>query len=133
MKSDNPSYLLLSLTIILVCVCGLTSCGLGVTKGDVRQEMSKVIRIGMDKSEVIQHLNSLEINGVVPLTNGYVQSTYRYTIAAPDGNDVEVAGRISASFSNGIGGRVSFCPTVGAIFYFDRSEKLINYHIDCFG
>jgi len=110
----------------------LTSCKPTITKGDVYQRFNKDIRVGATKSEVIRYVDSLEVNGVKPRRDEYVRDTSGYPVTAPDGKEVEVEGQIYTSFSNGVSWSFNFCAHVDAIFYFDKSDKLITYHIDCF-
>lgn len=102
-----------------------------VTKGDVYQNISKKVSIGASKSEVISAVDSLEVNGFKAKRSDYVSSKSLY-IDAPNGKKVNVAGTMSADFHDVGSGSMTF-NTVGVIFYFDDSERLINYHIDYFG
>jgi hypothetical protein len=125
-----------SLTFLFVAAIftlAFTSCAPRVTKGSVGQEVSKCIRIQSDKSQVIKYIDSLEVNAVKPTRYDYVRDTSRYPVIAPDGKEVKVEGTIYASFANEPSPYFDFCNHVGVIFYFDKSDKLITYHIDCFG
>jgi hypothetical protein len=119
------------LSVLLVSTFLLSSCGLRVTKGDAYQTISKVIRVGADRAEVLRFIESLEVNGVKPSSNGYIPAKSPYTVVAPHGKKVEVAGDVAIFFENGASGHFFFCPSVFAIFYFDKSGKLITYVIDC--
>lgn len=124
--------------IFLLASCGqratevlFTSGEQKVTKGDVYQNISKKVSMGASKSEVISVVDSLEINGFKAKRSDYARAESLY-IDAPDGKKVKVAGIMSADFRNVRSGPMTF-NTVGVIFYFDESERLINYHIDYFG
>ena len=122
------------LVVITTSALLLVSCGRDVTKGDVYQRISKDIRIGADKSEVRKYLVPLDINGVKPtIYDDYRQAQLNFTVAAPGGKSVEVEGMIFATFRNSRLKLFNFCSSAGVIFYFDESNKLITYHIDCFG
>jgi len=86
----------------------LASCAPRVTKGSVYREVSKGIRAGADKSEVIKYVDSLKVNGARPTKYDYVRDTSGYPVVAPGGKEVEVEGTMSTSFSNGIS-FFSFC------------------------
>ena len=101
-----------------------------VSKGSVYQNVSRDIQIGATKSDVMKYLDSLEINGIKAERGDYARGGY--TITDTHGKEVEVDGSIGATFSEW-GLPHDFCSTIGVIFYFDKSEKLITYHIDCFG
>lgn len=101
-----------------------------VTKGNVYQRISRDIQTGATKSEVIRYLDSLEINGIKADRGDYASGGY--IIKDTAGRDVEVGGALGATFSERWK-PPDFCNTIGVIFYFDKSEKLITYHIDCFG
>lgn len=109
----------------------LFSCGQKVTKGDVYQQISKKVSIGASKSEVVKAVDSLEVNGFKAQRSDYVRAE-SLSVDAPDGRKVNVAGTMSADFRNVASGPMTF-NTVSIIFYFDESERLINYHIDYFG
>jgi hypothetical protein len=112
----------------------LVSCGREISKGDVYQRISNDIRIGADKSEVRKYLEPLEINGIKPtIYDDYRPEQLNFTVTAPDGKSVDVAGMIFATFRNRGLKFFNFCPSAGVIFYFDKSNKLVTYHIDCFG
>jgi hypothetical protein len=96
----------------------------------VYQNVSRDIQIGATKSDVMKYLDSLEINGIKAERGDYARGGY--TITDTHGKEVEVDGSIGATFSEW-GLPHDFCSTIGVIFYFDKSEKLITYHIDCFG
>ena len=101
-----------------------------ISKGAVYQQLHKDIQIGETKSDVMKYLDSLEINDIKADRGDYVRAGYNVT--APDGKEVEVEGTIGAMFRDKWG-TPDFCKDIGAIFYFDKSDKLITYHIDCFG
>jgi len=132
MKSRYHSNILPLTAAILVSVFMLASCGLKVSKGDVNSGISKGIHVGSDKAEIIKYLDSLEVNGVKPVRSDYIREAPGYTVIAPDGKtEVEAIGKVSVSFSNGVGGGFYFCESVVSIFYFDRSDKLITWVTDC--
>jgi hypothetical protein len=104
-----------------------------ITKGDAYEAVNRDVRIGATKTEVLQYVNSLKVNGIkAESTRGYVKNESYFTVIAPDNKKVGVEGTIYASFPNEEMS-FNFCPHVGVIFYFDKSDTLITYHIDCFG
>jgi hypothetical protein len=103
-----------------------------VTKGDVYRAISKDIRIGATKEEILQYVSSAKVNGIKANSRGYVKNGSYYTVTAPDNKEIGVEGTIFPSFPNEEM-FFNFCPHVGIIFYFDKFDKLITYHIDCFG
>ena len=100
-----------------------------ISKGAVYQQLHKDIQIGETKSDVMKYLDALEINGIKADRGEYVRAGYYVT--APDGNTVEVEGTIGVMFRDKWG-TPDFCQNIGAILYFDKSDKLITCHIDCF-
>jgi hypothetical protein len=120
------------IVISLVAVVSNISCSHNhkVSKGNVYQRVSGDIQIGATKSEVMKYLDSLEINGIKAERGDYIR--VGYTVTDIHGKEVEVDGTIGAMFKER-GLPPDFCNTIGVIFYFDKSEKLITYHIDCFG
>jgi hypothetical protein len=120
---------------IIASIFFLASCGKQqrVTKGDVYQRISKDIHVGTDKSEVRKYLEPLEINGIKPVIHdSYTREQLNYTVTAPNGESVKVEGMIFAVFRNKGFDLLNFCPSVGVIFHFDKSDKLFNSNIDCF-
>jgi hypothetical protein len=119
--------------LVIISATLLISCGREISKGDVYQLISKDIHIGADKSEVKTYLESLEINGIKPtIYDDYKPEQLNFNVDVSEEKSVKVEGMIFATFrSRGIQ-LFNFCPSAGVIFYFDRSNKLITYHIDCF-
>ena len=129
MRNGKVSRTLLLSAVALAFALMLPSCT-PITKGDVYQEVSKNIRSGADRAEVRKYLDSLKVKGAKPVTQEYKRDTSGYPVYAPDGKAVQVEGFISAKFES-VSGVFIFCHTVWVVFYFDKSDKLINYHIDC--
>jgi hypothetical protein len=124
-----------SLIFIVISIAILASCGKQqrVTKGDVYQRINKDIDIGATKSDVTKYLEQLEINGIKPIRHdSYTREQLNFTVIAPNGESVKVEGMIFAVFRSKGFELLNFCPSVGVIFYFDKSDKLINSNIDCF-
>ena len=107
----------------------LSSCA-PITKGDVYQEVSKGINIGADKTQVLAYLESLKVKGEKPIIEQYKRDTSGHLIYATDGKAVFAEGFIAAKFGS-LSGVFIFCDTVWVVFYFDKSDKLINYIIYC--
>jgi hypothetical protein len=119
------------LTASIICSLSL-SCvhNHQVSKGSVAQYIGRDIHPGATKSEVLKYLDTLEINGIKAERGDYAKGGY--TIPSSKGEAVEVDGTVGAMFrEKGI--FHDFCSSIGVIFYFDKSEKLITYVVDCFG
>jgi hypothetical protein len=133
MVTGRASQVFLS-AIITASTLLLVSCGREVSKGDVYQRISRDVHIGADRSEVRKYLEPLDINGIKPaIHDDYQPAQPSFSVVGPDEKSVEVAGMIFATFRNSRLQLLNFCPATGVIFYFDKSNKLITYHIDCFG
>ena len=110
----------------------LAACTSRVNKGNLGDKMRREVRVGVDVADMEKYLQSLEVNGVKPNITPYVRSNSPYTVPGFDGKDTEVVGSMSASFNNGLAGRGwGFCPEAFVIFYFDQSDKLVRYVVDC--
>ena len=110
----------------------LAACTPRVNKINLGDKMRREVRVGLDVAEVGKYLQSLEVNGVKPNMTPYVRSNSPYTVPGFDGKETEAVGSISASFNNGLAGRGwGFCPEAFVIFYFDQSDKLVRYVVDC--
>ena len=130
MRITNASRVLLLPATTIAAVLLLTSC-LRVSKGEVNSGIRKGLDVGAHRSEVIRHLDVLKVNGVKPVVSGYERETGGRTVLAPGGKEVEVEGKVTATFSNGIGGHLYLCNEVFVFFYFDKSDKLITWITDC--
>lgn len=130
MLTDKHSCTFILLAGISVSTILLVSCGQKITKGDVYQSISKKISIGANKADVIKVTASLEVNGYRVERSNYLPAESVY-IDAPDGKKIKVAGTMSANFRDAGSGPMTF-NSIGIIFYFDESERLVNYHIDYF-
>jgi hypothetical protein len=110
----------------------LAACTARVNKSNLGEKMRREVRVGVDMTEVEKYLQSLEVNGVKPNITPYVRSNLPYTVPGFYGKETEVVGSMSASFNNGLAGRGwGFCPEAFVIFYFDQSDKLVRYVVDC--
>jgi hypothetical protein len=103
-----------------------------VTKGDVYLRVSEELPLGAGKSEVIRFLDSTEIKGFKAKRNDYERYNSNTSLTfSRDGKEKKVAGEIFAVYKD-VGGGFMACKSVGVIFYFDESDKLVNWHLDCF-
>jgi hypothetical protein len=110
----------------------LAACTPRVNKSNLGDKLRREVRVGVDVTEVEKYLQSLEVNGVKPNITPYLRSNLPYTVPGFDGKQTEVVGSMSASFNNGLAGRGwGFCPEAFVIFYFDQSDKLARYVVDC--
>jgi hypothetical protein len=128
MSTNNTSRILLLPAASIAAIFLFTAC---LSKGDINSGIIKGISVGAERSEVKKHLDSLAVNGIRPVVSDFGRETEGYTVPAPDGKKVEVRGKMSATFSNGLGGPFMLCNKVVAIFYFDKSDKLITWITDC--
>jgi len=78
----------------------------------------------------MKYLDSLEINGIKAERSDYAIG--EYFITDTHGRQIEVGGVVGATFSERWK-PPDFCNSIGVIFYFDKTQKLITSHIDCFG
>ena len=110
----------------------LAGCTPRVNKNNLGDKMRREVRVGVDVTEVEKYLQSLQVNGVKPSVTPYLRSNSPYTVPGFDGKETVVVGSMSASFNNGLAGSGwGFCPEAFVIFYFDQSDKLVRYVVDC--
>jgi hypothetical protein len=53
--------------------------------------ISRGVHTGADKSEVIKYLDTVEVNGMKPSSNGYIPARTPHAVVAPDGRKSEDA------------------------------------------
>ena len=112
--------------LLLVTVSPLlfSSCQ-DISNIDVLDRLEKDIQPGLDKTEILKYIDTLEIKGIKANASYYLKNEKEYKIS-DHGKDIDFDGEITVGFrSKGILNCGSF-----AIFYFDESGKLLRYLVD---
>ena len=133
MRADKPLRALILVVTLCVALPFLNSCRPVVTKGDVSGRIIRELQVNATKADVLKYVDSFEVNGVKAVTSGYFKDDSGIPLTAPHGEKVDVEGMVVASFKNGWDTPFNFCPRVSALFYFDKSDRLIACNVDCFG
>lgn len=121
MRTNN---LLLKITLTISLLLLLSSCR-EASKIDVQKRLENDIQPGTTKSEILEYIDTLEINGVKAVSSGYHKNDSKYKIPV-NGKVVDFEGAIYVNFpSKGI----FYCGAF-AIFYFDESDKLLRFVVD---
>ena len=127
----------LLLLITITCLAAYTAyaaydffLGETITKQDLREPIDNGLAAGASRQEVEKYLGSLKVKGVRASKYDYVRDESGQSLTVK-GKEVEVDGTIFAVIR---GGRQwPFFDNVGVIFYFDKSQRLVEYHVDYFG
>lgn len=99
----------------------LTSCS-APSRGSVYTRIEKDIKIGATKTEVLNYVKRLEINGIKANSSGFIKSPSGEKIFVNE-KKVNLGGFIDIDFR---GRGVFYCGSF-VVFYFDESEKLVSY------
>lgn len=121
----RTSKRLLKITLITALLLLLSTSCREATNIDVLNRLEKDIQPGLDKTEILKYIDTLEINGIKAEPSRFVKNDEKTKIPV-NGKDVEFDSEITVSFpSKG----VFYCGSF-AIFYFDESGKLLRYVVD---
>lgn len=121
----NKLIVIFALTMTIASLTLFASCSMPPSKERIAEHIGRNIKIGSSKTEVLNYIDKLEISGSKAFHSGYFVNESPQTIPIA-GKEIDIAGTLSVSFR---GQGRGYCGT-SAIFYFDKSERLVTYSVD---